>query len=108
LLYLRFRVGHLADQNVAGGVNARFGFGIKHGSFSLARDGIFDGRFFDANPIFLRGGSGGLISWRIASKTAPNCESYFCSSFSSFAARPAFEASICRNWTNVRMIAILT
>ena len=30
LLHLGFRVGHLADQDVAGGVNTGFGFGVKN------------------------------------------------------------------------------
>ena len=31
LLDLRFRVGHFADEDVAGGVDAAFGVGVEHG-----------------------------------------------------------------------------
>ena len=48
------------------------------------------------------------MSWRIASNTTRNCESYFLSSASNFRAKSACEARIWRIRTNARMISMLT
>ncbi len=48
------------------------------------------------------------MSWRMASKTILNWLSYFFSKSSSLRERPAFDASISRSRTNVRMISTFT
>jgi len=63
---------------------------------------------FASNPIFLLGGSGDVMSWRMASKTTLNCSSYFFSSSSNFLASSSFEASMRRNFTNALMMRIFT
>ena len=56
----------------------------------------------------LDGGSMGVMSSRMASKTTLNCESYFFSISASLRARSLWEANSSRSFTNARMISILT
>ena len=56
----------------------------------------------------LGGGSMGVMSSRIASKTTLNCESYFFSISASLRARSLWEANISRSFTNARMISMFT
>ena len=48
------------------------------------------------------------MSWRMASNTTLNCASYFLSKSLNFRARCAFDASICRSQTKVRIISLFT
>ena len=67
--------------------------------------------FFTARerkPISLRPRGGVAINCRIASKTTLNCLSYLLSSSFNRRESSALEASICRNFTNARMISMLT
>ena len=58
-------------------------------------------------PIRLRGGSGGFISCRTASKTTLNCLSYLLSSSKTLRARPSTERAMRRRRTNARTTATL-
>lgn len=59
------------------------------------------------NPMRRRAGSGGIISWRIASNTTLNRASYFCSSLSSFRARSLCVRASSRKRTKARTIWML-
>ena len=60
------------------------------------------------NPIRRRGGFGGSINARIASKTTRNWASYFPSRAFTLRASSSWDRSIFRILTNARMMAIFT
>jgi len=62
----------------------------------------------ERKPISLRLRAGVAINRRIASKTTLNCLSYWLSSSSNRRESSALDASICRSFTNARMISMLT
>ena len=76
-----------------------------------ARANTRETHFFAARerkPISLRPRAGVAINCRIASKTILNCLSYLLSSSSNRRESSTLDTSICRSFTNARMISMLT